>query len=118
MVRPIRHAALAGLAALVTGGVAVLVNRLRRNETFGEELMARFDELDADIAELKQNVDDAAQRVEDAVTRLTDQLVLGDAADQREIEEARAEVRESINALKLIVPAPPAPVEPAPGEPV
>ncbi len=118
MARPtIRHAVLAGLAALTAGGVAALVSRLRHLNFTGEDLMARFDELDADIAELKQNVRDAAARVEAAVAKLTDQLVLGDAADQEQIEEARAEVRESINALKAIAPDP-APVEPVPEEPV
>ncbi len=119
MARPtIRFAVLAGLG-LAAGGVAVLVDRLRRIDITGADLMARFEELDSDIAELRQNVSDAARRVEEAVTKLTDQLVLGDVADQQQIEEARAEVRESINALKAIVPAPQAPAEPAPepGEP-
>ncbi len=116
MARPIiRFAVFAGLG-LAAGGIAALVNRLRHINFTGEELMARFEELDADIAELKQNVRDAAARVEAAVNRLTDQLVTGDAADQREIDEARAEVRESINVLKAIVPEPEP--EPGPTEPV
>lgn len=116
MARPIRFAVFAGLG-LAAGGVAALIQRLRHIDFTGADLMARFEELDADIAELKAQVRDAATRVEAAVNRLTDELVRGDAADQEQIEEARAEVRESINVLKAIVPEP-APVEPAPEEPV
>lgn len=73
-----------------------------------EQIMARFDGLDADINELRSEVASAAARVEAAVEKLMD-----DTADQSEVDQARVDVREAIDALKAIAPAPAEP-EPAP----
>jgi predicted nucleic acid-binding Zn-ribbon protein len=107
MARPIRFAAVAGLAAFAAGGVAALVNQLRHIDQTGADLMAKFEGLDADITELKQQVADAARRVEDAVNKMTD-----DSADQTEVDQAQMEVRAAIGQLKAIAPDPGPPAEP------
>lgn len=114
MARPtIRFVVLAAIG-LTVGGIAAAVARLRHSDSVfitGEELMAKFEGLDADIDELKAEVAAAAKRVEDAFARMND-----DAADQEEVEQARLEVRSAIDGLKALAPA--APETGGPQEPV
>jgi hypothetical protein len=90
-------------------GVAAL---LKQGLTNQEEIMAKFDGLDADINDLRTEVGACAARVEAAIGPLMD-----DTADQSEVDAARAEVRAAVDALKAIAPAPEPAPEPAPTEP-
>lgn len=88
------HSALAVGVGIAIGLLLGTQRRLSRNQ---EQIMAKFEGLDADIAELKTTVGDTADRVEAAFATLGN-----DDADQAEIEQARAEVRTSIEALRAI----------------
>lgn len=97
-------------AGFVAAGVVIgLLWRIRRQlQSNQEQIMAKFEGLDTDIAALKTAVGDAATRVETALAALSN-----DDADQAEIEQARAEVQASVEALRAIAAAPtPPPVEP------
>ncbi len=105
MSRPFRYAVLAGLQ-LVADGLVELLTRSRRLSRNMEKLMADFSALRAALEEQRGELTAAIDRVAQDVQALQDKIsdLELDTADQAQIDELAAQVRESVETLRGIDP--------------
>ncbi len=105
MSRPFRFAVLAGLG-LIADGIVDLLTSGRRLTRSMEKLMADFANLRAALEEQRTELVSAIDRVAADVQALQDKIaeLELDTADQAQIDELAAQVRESVDVLRGIDP--------------
>ncbi len=105
MTRPFRFAVLSGLG-LIADGIVDLLTSGRRILRIQEKLMADFANLRTALEEQKTEMVAAIDRVAADVQALQDKIseLELDTADQAQIDELAAQVRESVDTLRGIDP--------------